>query len=309
MKATGLLIACLVFPCVAASSLSCSSGDGSHTPYDAGEHGTGDDTDTAVEPWGDLPPDVPRDVQNDMVDMAGDQDECTPPHALIILDRTMSMHRETGGRPKWLVALDAISLMLSNYTDTIWWGLELFPRDHDACVTLEERISGVTAENPQCEEGEVYVAPGPGTADAINTKLDETLLCRSTPVEKAVDVAVSWFGAHPPDIADRKQVTVIITDGQETCDGQGWCSVTTLLSMGIKSFVIGFGDEVDPHDLSSMACAGGTAPDPTQCNDSDPGCVSAVSGDPPQFYFAEDPDSFQAAIDEIAAAIECGVLI
>jgi hypothetical protein len=292
----------LLAACVAA----CGSGKPDSTHPGDGQDTVDVPADGSWDAPGDVPADGPADTHHELADPG---DPCIPPHALIILDRTMSMHRETGGTPKWTVALDAIALMMSTYPETIWWGLELFPRDHDSCVTLEERIAGTTASNPRCEEGEVVVDPGPSTSDAINTRLGDTLLCRSTPVELAVDVAVAWFEAHPPDIPDRKQVAIIITDGRETCDGRAECPIATLYSMGIKTFVLGFGEEVDPHDLSSMACAGGTASDMDLCDFTDPDCPVAASGATDLFHFAEDPESFETALDEIAALIECGGLI
>lgn len=285
----------------------CSSDDGGTTGDDG--HVLPDNGGDAWDGMTDLPPDMPADSDRDFPERSDNPDDCIPPHALIILDRTMSMHRETGGTPKWTIALEAIATMMAGYRDTIWFGLELFPRDHADCVTLEQRISGLRAGNPDCENGDVVIEPGPGTETDINTRLASTLLCRSTPIEKAVDVALEWFEANPPDIPERKQVAILITDGKETCDGKAHCPTTTLLGMGIKTFAIGFGEETDKKDLSSVACAGGTATDTENCDDSDPTCVKATSGDPPLFYLAENPESLQAALDDIAALIECGGLI
>ena len=173
-------------------------------------------------------------------------------------------------------------------------------------MTLEERIAGTAATNPDCEYAEILVPPGAGTAGTIRAALESMLLCKSTPIEKAADAAAQWYELNPPDIPERDQVVILITDGRETCEGTAECPITTMHSRGIVTYVIGFGDEVNVDQLNAMACAGGTASDAAPCDTSDPACTGVSSGAPTLFFLAEDETALDAALEEIAASIECG---
>jgi hypothetical protein len=288
----------------------CSSGNGGGLDIAQDRGDPIPDFSPDVVPDGDVPSEAGGDVADGTPDPADAElpDDCIPPHALIVLDRTMSMHQAVDGTPKWTIALGAIDRMLEAYGETIWFGLEVYPRGHEhpVCVTLEERIAGTTATNPDCEDAEILVPPGPGTAGTIATTLETMLLCKSTPIEKAAVAAMDWYELNPPDIPERDQVVILITDGRETCDGTAECPITTMYGRGIVTYVIGFGGEVNVNQLNAMACAGGTASDTGPCDTSDPACTGVSSGAPSLFYLADDEAALDAALEEIAASIECG---
>jgi hypothetical protein len=289
---------------------SCSSGNGGGLDIGQDRGDPNADFSPDVFPDGD----VPSETGSDGADLRPDPtdaelpDDCIPPRAMIVLDRTMSMHQPVDGTPKWTIALGAINRMLEAYGETIWFGLEVYPRGHEhpVCVTLEERIAGTTATNPDCEDAEILVPPGPGTAGTITTTLEAMLLCKSTPIEKAATAAMEWYNSNPTDIPERDQVVIFITDGRETCDGEAQCPVTTMHGRGIVTYVIGFGGEVNIDRLNAMACAGGTASDTGPCDTSDPACTGATNGAPSLFFLADDEAALDAAFDEIAASIQCG---
>lgn len=247
---------------------------------------------------------------------------CEPPDMLIVLDRTMSMHRQPNGDPapqgshelsKWVLAIDAIEAVTATYDQRLRFGLELFPVDRadGSCVTLTERIGGTTASNVQCEEGEILVSPGVGTAGAIDTAMDPetTLLCRSTPIGAGLDTAL----VHLSGIVDpiRDQFALLVTDGQDTCTTPDPVErVQALAAAGVSTFVVGFdasGTGVDPATLNNMACAGLTAPDHAQsCVDQGGGAYVAV--DPTGaslFLSASDGVELAAQLDTVASAVGC----
>jgi len=249
---------------------------------------------------------------------------CEPPDMLIVLDRTMSMHRQPNGDPapqgshelsKWVLAIDAIEVVTAAYDLRIRFGLELFPRDpaDGSCVTLTERIAGTTATNVICEEGEVLVSPGVGTSGAIDTAMDPevTLLCGSTPIGAGLDTAL----VHLSGVADpiRDQYALLVTDGQDTCTTPDPVErVQALAAAGVSTYVVGFdasGTGVDPVTLNNMACAGMTAPDHAQtCVDQGGGAYVAV--DPtgaPLFLSASDGAELAAQLDTVASAVGCVV--
>src|SRR6185436_13017075 len=98
---------------------------------------------------------------------------CEPPDLLIVLDRTMSMHKRPDGsippdtaaghaESKWYLAVNAVEQVSAAPADNgLRFGLELFPRDPGGgvCVTLSQKIQGLSATNPSCEQGEVVVVP------------------------------------------------------------------------------------------------------------------------------------------------------
>src|SRR5687767_9433659 len=156
---------------------------------------------------------------------------CSPPDVLVLLDRTASMAARPDGtlppntpaghaESKWSIALAAVEGLTGRFDTTIRFGLALFPRapTGDACVTLAERLSGQRASNPQCEAGELLVAPATATSGAIGTMLDPetTRLCTSTPIGAGLATARSELAA----IRDpaRTQYVLFVGDGADTCN-------------------------------------------------------------------------------------------
>lgn len=252
-----------------------------------------------------------------------DAESCQAPDMLIVLDRTMSMHRRPDGtvpadtpaghmESKWYVAITAIETLSADFDQTIRFGLELFPRDPggDVCVTLSQRINGTTADNPTCEEGEVLVSPGIGTGAMIAGALDPetTVLCNSTPIGAGVGTAVTHLASIQDPI--REQLAVLITDGQDTCDEPlSLGNVHALAAAGVNTYVISFDASggVDRQHLNDLACAGHTAPGfPAPCTDDGAGNYTATDpGGATLFLDASDAGSLTAALEQVAGEVCC----
>jgi hypothetical protein len=255
-------------------------------------------------------------------------DPCEPPDLLIVLDRTMSMHRQPSGQPapqdshelsKWHLAIQAIETVTAAYQYRLRFGLELFPRDpaDGTCVTLSERIDGKTAKNPHCEEGEVIVPVAVGSASNIASLLDPetTLLCNTTPIGKSIDTAMDYLATlREPH---RPQYALLLTDGQDTCKNPDPVEqVQALAAAGVSTYVVGFGepgqeaDGIDAAELNNMACAGKTAPD------FDKNCMDAGGGNyvakTPEgailFISASNGEELESKLDAVAALVGCGVI-
>lgn len=249
---------------------------------------------------------------------------------LIVLDRTMSMHREPNGDPavdttaglrlsKWWIAVEAIETATAAYQDGLRFGLELFPLEPagNVCVTLQERISGITATNTPCEQGEVPVSPDLATAAAIAAAIDPltTRLCTSTPIGPGLQTAAAELAAIKQTGPDaRDQYALLITDGQDTCANSGSQpvqEVQSLAAAGVNTFVVGFdasgGTGVDVEELNDMACAGRTAVDlANNCVDDGSGNYTwDTSADPIVYIVAEDADDLNQTLDDIAALVCC----
>ncbi len=255
---------------------------------------------------------------------AFDAGGCEPPQLFIVLDRTMSMHRTADGSDpedtaagrlltKWGVAVGAIETMTSELGDTIDFGLELFPVDEPGtCVTLSERIGGMTATNSRCEPGEVVVSPTAGAGGAIDAALDvdTAQLCRSTPIGAGLATARD----HLATIEDgRDQLVLLVTDGGDTCapdDGPDPAAIAgELRAMGVDTFVVGFGAGIRPAVLNGAACAGGRAP-AGSCMAGPDGYDVPVDPEGDALYLdASNDAALTAALESIAGDICCGCLL
>lgn len=256
---------------------------------------------------------------------------CVPPDMLIALDRTLTMHFDpTGVNPtdapdyktsKWYQAISAIKALAAPPLDgTIRFGLELWPKEEPGCITLTQRVTdSASATNPSCETGEVLVSPQLAAGAKIGVFLDpaKTKICTSTPTGQALILGADTLTAMKE--AGRDQYLVLVTDGADwdfSCPTPSPLDVTAAnAAKGIKTFVVGFSATADlgPSGvgtafLNDMACAGGTAKDPTKnCKSDGKGgqvAVDSKSG-PTLFFAAQDATALATALATAAKAICC----
>lgn len=200
--------------------------------------------------------------------------EAVPPNVLIVLDRSGSMNDQIGGGTKWDIARDAIASVTATHGDNVRFGLMLFPGFDQGCNNGAE-----------CTEGTVFIDPGPMTSAEISTFLDNADTCSfGTPIAENLDSLVDYPGLED---TERDNYILLITDGMATCDDPV-PAVTALRNENpeIQTFVVGFGSEVDPDQLTDMAVEGGTA----------------LPGDP-AYYQADDAAGLDAAFESIAGSV------
>ncbi|MCC6622108.1 MAG: VWA domain-containing protein [Deltaproteobacteria bacterium] len=202
--------------------------------------------------------------------------DAVPPNVLIVLDRSSSMNQVIGewDRSKWDLAKDAVRSLTEAFDDRVRFGLQLFPGIDQA---------GTRGPNA-CGPGAVWVDTGPDNAQAINDFLAGAGTSSGTPIAEALRSLVDYDGLED---ATRANYVVLVTDGESSCDPPS-PEVEELLAEvpSIRTFVIGFGGEVDPDELNAMAEAGGTA----------------LPGDT-KYYQADDPLSLGAALDTIVGSV------
>ena len=193
--------------------------------------------------------------------------DAVPPNVLIVLDQSGSMDDEIDGTSKWDIAVAAIDSLLTDFGAGVRFGLVLYPSDGE------------------CGAGNVVVDVGEDTADAIRAAIAATGPDGSTPIGDSLAVLTDYAGLEDPM---RANYVLLITDGEERCDGDGEAGATALRmeTPEIKTFVVGFGGEVDPDALNAIAVAGGTA----------------LPGDP-SYYQADDAASLTMAFADIAGAV------
>lgn len=204
------------------------------------------------------------------------------PSMLIVLDRSFSMN-ESG---KWGAAKEAIAAFTPTRESVMRFGLRVFP-----------------ARGDRCGGGEGLVASDFYSAPAIVTSLAAVSPGGSTPTADAIREA-----GISPDLADatRRRFLILITDGDATCPDEAnvplshslaVAEVTKLAQTGIKTFVVGFGQDASPARLDELAVAGGAPRAGAVCdNPAQPGTI------PCKYYDASDAASLEGALDAIAQA-------
>ena len=255
---------------------------------------------------------------------------CEPPDVLIVLDRTLTMHKTpNGGTPadppeyqssKWYQAITAIEgLVAPPFDESVRFGLELWPRDPGGgqCITLAERITNSKmATNPACEAGEVVVDVDLGAGQAIIDLLDPatTTICLTTPTGTALYSAGDYLDTIK--VPGREQYVVLVTDGADwdfSCpEPDPLKAVQDLEAKGIKTFVVGFnGEEAQLGALAylnNLACAGQTAKGfPGPCYQTGDGWT-AIAADPPfpVYLQADDGVDLSVALQSVLDDVCCG---
>lgn len=214
--------------------------------------------------------DSDSDSDSDSCDAELFQSTNVPANVLIVLDRSGSMNENIGGGTKWSIALEAIEQFIGDFGGQARFGLMLYPGFDLSC-----------SEGMSCAAGTVFVDPASmSTADIVDA-LDDAQTCSfGTPTAETLDALLDYPGLEDPA---RANYVLLITDGQSTCDDPV-PMVTALRNKEpeVQTYVLGFGDGVDPDELEAMAEAGGTA----------------LPGDP-AYYEADDASSLDEALTSI----------
>src|SRR5207248_11117720 len=142
------------------------------------------------------------------------------------------------GTSKWALASSALKQVTAQYQSQIRLGLSMF--------------SSLT----QCDPGMNYVPIGDNTSAAIAAALPMTANGKGTPIGGALQIAWTNAGLMDPS---RANFVMLVTDGKENCSGDPVSEVKAMATNNIKTFVVGFGADVDVTTLTNMAVNGGTA--------------------------------------------------
>lgn len=175
-------------------------------------------------------------------------DNCSPARVMVVLDKSSSMVTGmVGADTKWDVARGGLSNLLDAYGTKAEFGLMTFPKPN------------------QCGAGTLDVAPGLNNKTSIVNALGAPppTAGNYTPMAQSLEAAA----AEPSmQAAPGARHVVLITDGWQYCvpyDPQtrfdGTDAIAALNARGIKTWIVGFGAEVDAAALNQMAVAAGTA--------------------------------------------------
>jgi hypothetical protein len=307
--------------CAAAS---CSSSDSTSTSTSNGSGGASASSSSSSGEGGGLSLDG-----GSQGGQGGGSAACDPPDVLIMLDRTLTMHKTPSGATpadppdyassKWFQAIAAIDqLVAPPLNTTVRFGLELWPKEADGCITLAERVENTKqATNMFCEAGEIVVPPALSTGPAIQAALDPktTKICVSTPTGSALLTGLD----HLKTIAapGRPQYVALVTDGadwDQSCpDPNPLNIVQQMATDGVKTFIVGFSaeGEVQPGGvgagfLNDMACAGHTAKGfPAPCKQMGAGYVASDPSGPALYLQAGNGGELSSALKGIATEVCC----
>ncbi len=188
---------------------------------------------------------------------------------LIVLDSSGSMNEAITGGTKWEIATAALKRVTAANDTKIRFGLNTFSTDV-----------------MKCDIGSNKVPVGDATASLIASYMPVKAPGNGTPIGGALHLAAT--NAALADTS-RANYVMLVTDGKENCNGKPVDEVKALFAKNVKTFVVGFGADVDKVMLANMATEGGTARAGTV-----------------KYYQADDGATLNAAFDSIAqGAIGC----
>jgi hypothetical protein len=214
-----------------------------------------------------------------------------PPNFILALDRSCSMTQKLTGTmtTKWEAAVAAINHVLTTYATDIRWGATLFP----------------DTAGSNCTQGTIPFPVADNNGPAISTALTAALgsgnaLYPNNPCVTNIDTGVEQAATDPAlSDTDRASFVMLVTDGSQSACSAGSgnagteAAIAALLVRGIKTFVVGFGSEVNVAEMNKFATDGGTALTGTT-----------------KYYEADTADALDTAFQSIAAlTVSCSYTV
>ena len=153
--------------------------------------------------------------------------------SIIVLDASGSMWGQIEGRPKLEIAREALGSVLSGMDPAAEVGLMAYGH----------------REKGSCEDIELIVPPGPGTAAAITDAANQMKFLGKTPLTDAVRRAAAELKS-----TEEKATVILITDGIETCEADPCALGAELEASGVDftAHVVGFG--LTAEEGATVAC-------------------------------------------------------
>jgi len=203
------------------------------------------------------------------------------PDILIVLDRSGSMvglgDPRNAGKNRWMPSVSAVKKLTSELTETVAFGLMLFPAPGSGAgggITIPGIGTFGGGGGGGCAPGMLNVPVELSTADMIGTTLDmSTPDVGATPTSATLEAALTALDTGTcGDCQDVPKYILLVTDGQPTCGASGMtttpediaatnAAIDKLAAKGIKVYVVGYDTASDPASAAAMdefAMHGGT---------------------------------------------------
>ena len=262
------------------------------------------DTDTDADTDADIDTDTETDTDTD-TDTASDSEsesdmeicaefdfpvQQVPSKVMILEDRSNSMIQYATGEStirKWEAATNAIDRMVSEYQNSIMFGIDLFSADGttNSCTVADNVLLDVSLQN----------------ADIINDTMLATIPGGATPLLLALNNFLLAGYAPMFETPHGDRYLLIISDGSDTCGLNGIFDLEATAPLrelsdttrdirqytGVNTIVIGFGSLINEEELNAIAAEGGTKYE--------------------QYILATDEDELDGILQEIASevAVSC----
>jgi Ca-activated chloride channel homolog len=158
---------------------------------------------------------------------------CAEGKSIIVLDASGSMWGQIDGRAKLEIAREALGTVLAGIPAETEIGLLAYGH----------------REKGSCDDIELVVPPGPGTAAAITDAANRMKFLGKTPLTEAVRRAAAELKS-----TEEKATVILITDGIETCEADPCALGTELEASGVDftAHVVGFG--LTAEEGATVAC-------------------------------------------------------
>jgi hypothetical protein len=205
------------------------------------------------------------------------------PDILIVLDRSGSMvglgDPRNAGKNRWMPSVSAVKKLTGELTETVAFGLMLFPSTGAGPGGGGITIPGIGTfggggGGGGCAPGQLDVPVELQTADQISSVLDMSQPdVGATPTAATLEAALTALDTGTcGDCKDVPKYVLLVTDGQPTCGASGMsttpediaatnAAIDKLTEKGIKTYVIGYDTASDPDAAAAMdefAMHGGT---------------------------------------------------
>jgi len=171
-----------------------------------------------------------------------------PSNLLVLVDRSASMNQRFGAtNSRWDALHTALVDVATRYQTNVRFGVALYPGMDQGC-----NVGG------NCQQGHVF-AELPATPGDIDQTMANAKRCSNfgTPTDAALGALVDYQPLHDDLHAN---YVLLVTDGKSSCsDPSSSASVLQMQTSDIRTFVLGFGANVDHAELASTAAAGKTA--------------------------------------------------
>ncbi|WP_309665823.1 VWA domain-containing protein [Tabrizicola sp.] len=158
---------------------------------------------------------------------------CAEGKSIIVLDASGSMWGQIDGRAKLEIAREALGSVLAGIPAEAEIGLMAYGH----------------REKGSCDDIELVVPPGPGTAAAITEAANTMKFLGKTPLSEAVRRAAAELKS-----TEEKATVILITDGIETCEADPCALGAELEASGVDftAHVVGFG--LTEEEGKAVAC-------------------------------------------------------